>query len=188
MDVTNAIRTLRSVRQYRDEPIDDAVITRILEAGRWSGSAKNTQPWRYLLVKERATLAELASCGSYASHLRDAACAIVVVSPARARAAFDAGRTIQNMLLAAWDAGVGSCIVSLPREDAVKRLLGIPDEYQIQQAIALGYPMPGVVPMVEGKPLDQVLASLGRKPLSELVYAESWGQTLPPAGTQDRTS
>jgi nitroreductase len=92
------------------------------------------------------------------------------------------------MLLAAWDAGVGSCIVSLPRQDAVRRLLGMPDDYEIQQAIALGYPMPGVVPMVEGKPLDQVLASLGRKPLSELVYAESWGQTLPRDGAQDGTN
>jgi nitroreductase len=185
MDVMTAIRTLRSVRQYRDEPVEDAILTRILEAGRWAGSAKNTQPWQYLLVKDRATLTQLATCGSYASHLRDAACAIIVVTPVAARAAFDSGRTIQNMLLAAWAEGVGSCIVSLPREADVKQILGIPESYTVQQAIALGYPLPGAVPMVEGKPLEEVLASLGRKPLQDLVHHESWGRTEAAPGDRD---
>ncbi|MBI5878302.1 MAG: nitroreductase family protein [Chloroflexi bacterium] len=175
MDTYTAIKTLRSVRQYRDAPVDDAVITRIIDAGRWAGSGKNTQPWRYILIKRRDTLAELSTYGSYASHLRDAVFAIVVVTPLAARAEFDAGRTIQNMLLAAWADGVGSCIVSLTQEAAVKRRLGIPDHYKVQQAIAFGYPAHDVAPTVEGKPLKDVLASLGRKPISELVHEETWG-------------
>jgi nitroreductase len=175
MDIHTAIKTLRSVRQYRDAPVDDAIITRIIDAGRWAGSAKNTQAWRYILVKRRDTLAKLTAHGSYASHLRDAAFAIIVVTPSAARAEFDAGRTIQNMLLAAWADGVGSCVVSLPQEAAVKHLLGIPDHYNVQQAIAFGYPERGVVPTVEGKLLKDVLASLGRKPISELVHQETWG-------------
>lgn len=56
MDAYTAITTLRAIRQYRDAQVDDAIITRILEAGRWAGSAKNTQPWHYILVTRRDTL------------------------------------------------------------------------------------------------------------------------------------
>jgi nitroreductase len=179
VDIMTAILTIRSVRQYRDEPIDGSILARIVEAGRWSGSAKNTQPWQYILVQHRETLVSLSTCGSYASHLRDAACALVVVTPAAARAEFDAGRTIQNMLLAAWADGVGSCVVSLPQEARVRELLGIPDDYKVQQSIALGYPLDGVTPMVEGRPLKDVLASLGRKPVEALLHRERWGGQAP---------
>ena len=54
-------------------------MTRILEAGRWAGSAKNTQPWRFIVVRNRETLNRLSGCGNYASHLREAPLAIVVV-------------------------------------------------------------------------------------------------------------
>lgn len=176
MDMYSAIKTLRSVRQYRDASVDDAIISRILDAGRWAGSAKNTQPWRYILIKRRDTLAKLAAFGRYASHLCGAAFAIVVVTPPATRAEFDAGRTIQNMLLAAWADGVGSCVVSLQQELEVKQLLGIPDRYKVQQAIAFGYPEPGAVPTIEGRPLKDVLASMGRKPIGELVHEERWDE------------
>lgn len=174
MDINTAIKTLRSVRQYRDAPVDDAVIGQIIEAGRWAGSAKNTQPWRYIIIKRRDTLAKLAAYGTYASHLRDAAFGIVVVTSSGTRADFDAGRTIQNMLLAAWADGVGSCVVSLSQEAAVKQVLSIPDHYKVQQAIAFGFPEQGVVPSIEGQPLKDVLAQLGREPISELVHQETW--------------
>ncbi|MCX6046605.1 MAG: nitroreductase family protein [Chloroflexi bacterium] len=185
MDIYAALKTVRSVRQYRDEPVDDAIINRIIEAGRWAGSAKNTQPWQYILVKRRETLAQLSTYGGYASHLRNAAFAILVITEEAARAEFDAGRTIQNMLLAAWADGVGSCVVSLGQDSGVKPLLGIPDQYKVQQAVAFGYPAPNVVPTVEGKPLKEVLAALGRKPLNELLHTETWqGRAPGPAGEQ----
>jgi nitroreductase len=179
MDILAAIKTLRSVRQYRDEPIPQAVIERIVEAGRWAGSAKNTQPWQFVIVRRRELLAQLATCGAYASHLREAACAIVVVTPTASHAAFDAGRAIQNMLLAAWADGVGSCVVTLSQQEAARRILAIPADQTVQQAVALGYPQPGVPPMVEGRPLRDVLASLGRRPIGELVSYETWGQRKP---------
>jgi nitroreductase len=110
MDAYTAITTLRAIRQYRDAPVDEAITTRILEAGRWASSAKNTQPRRFILVTRRDTLDHLAMCGRYASHLREAPFAIVVVTERAARAKFDAGRAIQNMMLAAWAEGVGSCL------------------------------------------------------------------------------
>jgi nitroreductase len=175
MDVFQAIKTLRAVRQYTDQPVGEETLTCILEAGRWAGSAKNTQPWRFIVVRNGETLNRLAGCGSYASHLREAPLAIVVVSEPSSRGDFDSGRAIQNMMLAAWGDGVGSCIASMHREADAKRVLGIPDGFKLQQVVAFGYPRPGVVPTIEGKPLAAVLASTGRKPLADLVFQEKWG-------------
>ncbi len=175
MDVFQAIRTLRAVRQYSDQPVGEETLTRILEAGRWAGSAKNTQPWRFVVVRNRETLNRLAGCGYFASHLREAPLAIVVVSEPSVRGDFDSGRAIENMMLAAWGDGVGSCIASMHREADAKRALRIPDEFKLQQVVAFGYPLPGVAPTIEGKPLATVLASTGRKPLAELVFQEKWG-------------
>ncbi len=174
MDVFHAIKTLRAIRQYTEQPVGDETVTRMLEAGRWAGSAKNTQPWRFIVVRNRETLDRLADCGGYASHLREAPLAIVVVSEPTSRGDFDSGRAIENMMLAAWGDGVGSCIASMHREADAKRVLCIPDAFKLQQVVAFGYPRPGVVPTIGGKPLTAVLASTGRKPLADLVFQEQW--------------
>lgn len=175
MDVYRAITSLRAVRQYSNLPIAEEIVTRILEAGRWAGSAKNTQPWRFIVVRNRDTLNRLAACGNYATHLREAPLAIIVVCEPSTRGDFDSGRAIENMMLAAWGEGVGSCIASMHREADAKRIVGIPDTHKLQQVVAFGYPLPGVAPTIGGKPLGSVLASTGRKPLAELVFQEKWG-------------
>lgn len=173
MNVSEAIKTMRAVRQYTEQNVPDQVVTTILRAGQWAGSAKNVQPWKFIVVRNRDTLQRLARCGSYASHLKEAPCAIVVVTEAASRADFDSGRAIQNMMLAAWGEGVGSCIASMHREADAKDVLGIPDHLKLSQVIAFGYPRPNVVPTIEGKPLKDVLASTGRKPLKDIVYKET---------------
>ena len=174
MDAYRAIKTMRAVRQYTDQSVGEEIIARILEAGRWAGSSKNTQPWQFIVVQNRETLNRLAECGRFSSHLRDAAFAIVIVTEPTPRADFDSGRAIQNMMLAAWGDGVGSCIASMHREAEAKKILGIPENLKLQQAIAFGYPRPNVTPTIEGKPLPDVLAAMGRKSLDEIVHRERW--------------
>ncbi len=175
MEVYRAIRTLRAVRQYTDQPLDEDIITRILEAGRWAGSAKNVQPWHLILIKNRETLKRLAACGDYAGHLPGAAIAIAVVGAPTLVLGFDSGRAIQNMMLAAWGDGVGSCIASMHRQADAKKVLEIPEALNLVQVVAFGYPQPDVEPMIEGRPLRAVLATTGRKPLSEIVSVDKWG-------------
>ncbi len=172
MEVYAAIKTIRAVRQFEQKEVSGEIKKRILEAGRWAGSSKNTQPWHFIVLSKRETLNRLAECGYYASHLREAAFAITVVSEPRSD--FDCGRAIQNMMLAAWGHGVGSCIASMHRETGAKRVLGIPGNLKLQQVISFGYPSLGVTPTIEGKPLRDVLPSLGRKPLSQLVHHDKW--------------
>ena len=168
------MRTMRAVRRFADPPVSEEALRRILEAGRWAGSAKNRQPWHFIVVRDRARLDRLAACGQYASHLRGAAVAVVIVTGSGRWDSLDAGRCGQNMMLAAWGEGIGSCIASLHDEAKARAALGVPDGMMVQMAISFGYPAPGPDDKIEGLPKAQVLASLGRKPLSELVHHEHW--------------
>ncbi len=173
MDAYETILSLRAVRHFTDEPLPENVIQRILQAARWTGSAKNTQPWQFIVVRDRQMLQDLSKCGAYASHIAGAAMAVVVVTPP-GYAAFDAGRVTQNMMLAAWTDGVGSCIASLSDEARVRSLLNVPAALQPYTAISFGYPQPDAPKAIEGLPRKEVLASIGRRPPSELIHWEKW--------------
>ena len=166
MDTFEAIRTVRAVREYEDRAIPEEVKLRILKAARWTGSSKNFQPWSFIVVQDRAKLNWLAHSGDYAEHLRHAALAIVIVTERGIRAgAFDSGRCAQNIMVAAWNEGVGSCIASMHRQREAELALELPPEYEVQTVIALGYPAPGPArsPRKEG-----------RKPMEELLHWDRW--------------
>jgi nitroreductase len=174
MDTFRCVKTMRAVRQFTDTPIPDDVLQRILEAGRWSGSAKNTQPWNIVVVRDQRTLERLAECGQFAGHLRGAVLGVaIVVEPTATRGEFDAGRMAQNMELAAWADGVGSCIAAMYEEDKAKSILGVPVEMTLRYVISFGYPAEAA-PQIEGKPLRSALPTVGRKKLDEIVHWEKW--------------
>ncbi len=169
MDAYQAITSLRSVRQFDlSRPIEEAVLHRILQAGRMSGSSKDSQPWWFIVITERDTLLALSKTGDYAQHLIGASTAIAIVfDPQFYRGEFDSGRAAQNMMLAAWNDGIGSCIASMHREGDAKAVLGVPEHLRLQHIISFGYPLPG----------DQSIPSVGkrpRKPLAEIVLRERW--------------
>ena len=172
MDPYETILSLRAVRHFTDQPVPDEVLERILTAARWTGSAKNTQPWQFVVARSRQTLQELAAFGPYAGHMQGAAVGIVLAMPPGT--SFDAGRVTQNMMLAAWTVGVGSCIAYFREEDKVRALLGIPDTFQVNTAISFGYPLPNAPHTIDGQPIASVLARVGRLPLEDLVHWEKW--------------
>jgi len=174
MTLFESIRGMRAVRRFADRPIPEGALQRILEAGRWAGSAKNRQPWHFILVRDRPMLDRLAGCGQYASHLRGAAMAVVIVTGTGRWDDLDAGRCGQNMMLAAWAEGIGSCIASLHEEDKARKVLGVPSGMRVQMAISFGYKAAEPDTTIEGLPKARVLASLGRKPLGELLHREKW--------------
>ena len=182
MDTWDVIRTKRAIRDYDSRPIPDEVLQRILNAGRLSGSARNAQPWRFIVVRDAARRHQLSRCGRFARHLAHAPCVVVVCTAAQHRrwAAFDAGRAVQNMVLAAWDQGVGSCVTALHDEKSAREVLKIPESFDIQVAVAFGYPSPAGEGPFHRFIREKVLRITGRRPLSELVYYETWGQTNAP--------
>jgi nitroreductase len=168
MEVSAAIRTLLAVRSYQDKPVPDAVVRRILEAGRMSGSASNRQPWQFIVVQDRDTLRKLAQLAGTGPYIAQAPLAIVVAIDNSIRfAVSDASRAIQCMFLAAWGEGVGSNWVGFGGMEGVKDLLGIPEAVDVLAVLPFGYPV----------------AALGRgrkrrKPLAEIAHRERYGRAF----------
>ncbi|MGH2627134.1 MAG: nitroreductase family protein [Anaerolineales bacterium] len=177
MDVVDAIRTKRAVREYSAEPLPDDVVLQVLNAGRRAQSSKNTQPWTFVVVRDRARLADLARLGTYAGHLAGAAMAVVLVSPdpaPRPTILFDLGQAAAYMQLAAWELGVGSCLASVYEPDKAAELLGLPPDRQARLALSFG--RPADPSLLHGAPRRG-----GRRPLAETVHWERWGSAQAPA-------
>ena len=175
MRESELIKSLRSVRLFSPRQIPDDVLLDVLDAGRWTGSAKNSQPWDLIVVKNRENLAALARCGRYAGHLAGATLAIALVMGGDDVATLlDEGRLMQNLMVAAWAHGVGSCIASIYPADNQQRareLLGIPADRHLLTMLSIGYPAgPEALRLPANAPIPR-----GRRPLEEVVSWERFG-------------
>lgn len=167
MDVETAIRTTRSIRRFTDEPVADDDLVAILDAGRRAPSSMNGQPWRFVVVRDRATLEALAACGRYAGHLAGAATGIALVGT-QPDADMDLGQALAYLQLAARARGYGSCIASMWEPDRAKAILGIPPEMTFHTALSIGR-----LALEELTPRPSRPG--GRLPLEEVVRWERWG-------------
>jgi nitroreductase len=164
----DAIRTIRAVREFGDRPVPDDIIRQIVNAGRRSQSSKNTQPWQFVVVRDRETLARLAECGTYAKHLAGCAFAVALISPGEA--SFDLGQATAYMQLAAWELGVGSCIASMHEPEKAKAVLSVPSDQHFHTALSFGYP---------AREQPATLKRGGRLPFDQVVRWEKWGADDP---------
>ena len=159
-----AIVDKRDQRAFLPRPIPEDALRRILQAGRMTGSSKNSEPNRFVVVRDRARLAAIGALGAHARWLARAAAVIAFVQTQRHE--YDAGRCAQNMMIAAWGDGIASCPAHLP-EAQVARLLGIPNDVHVNRVIGFGY----VDPARAQAPKS---VARQRKPLEELVHRERW--------------
>jgi nitroreductase len=157
MDAFLAIASRREVRDYADTPIPDEVVHRILDAGRLSGSSQNTQKWEFVVLGDKQAVSEFV----YApANVLGAQLAVAIAGDA---AGFDVGRAAQNMMLAAWNAGVGSVPNGIKDRDAAERLVGAP----VSIVLTFGYP---AKPRdVESRSADEWSERAKRKPFDEVV-------------------
>jgi nitroreductase len=171
--VWDAIRTRRAVRRFADRPLEAADLDRILHAGRRSGSSKNLQRWAFIVCRDREHLRELSAVGPWAAHLAGAAVGIALVTPDPAAAdaplsvMFDLGQAAQNMMLAAWELGIGSVPATVYDQDLARRLLGHPDDQHVEYLLSFGYP-------ADPTDLTRPPKPGGRAPLAALVHEERW--------------
>jgi nitroreductase len=142
----------------------------ILNAGRRAQSSKNTQPWQFIAVRERATLQALSRLGTYAGHLAGAALGVAILTPdpaERFSIMFDAGQSAAYMQLLAWELGIGSCLATIYEPEQARELLGFPADLHLRIAISFGYPQEGgkfELPPMKG----------GRRGLADVVHWERW--------------
>jgi nitroreductase len=108
MDAYQAIVSKRDTREFRDEPVSDDDLHKVLQAGRMAGSAKNQQLNRLIVVTDAGDRAELARCGKFADWVERVPVMIVLVIPKEGGKLFDVGRMAQNMLVTAHSLGLAS--------------------------------------------------------------------------------
>jgi nitroreductase len=164
MDTYRAIVDKRDQRRFLDRPIPEDSLQRILQAGRMTGSSKNAEPNRFVVARDRERVKALAGLSPFGRWLGRAAAVVVIAQTQEHQ--FDAGRCAQNMMLAAWREGIGSCPAHLP-EAGVAALLGIPGDLVVNRVIGFGY----VDPARAAAPAS---VARRRKPLTELVHWETW--------------
>ena len=164
METYEAVITKRDTRRFLPDPVDDADLRRVLQAGRMAGSAKNEQVNRLLVVTDEDDRTALAECGRFARWLPHAPVVIVFVVPAEGARPFDYGRMAQNMMVTANSLGLGSCPMTFHDEECARKVLGIPDDLTAPMGVAVGHPG-GTDPSRKSSP---------RVPLDELVRWGRW--------------
>jgi nitroreductase len=177
MNVSEAIQTKRAVREFQDIPLSQDDVEAILNAGRRAQSSKNTQPWRFIAVQDKALLRALSQTGEYAGHLAGAALGVALLHPdpgEKFQIMFDIGQAASYMQLAAWERGIGSCLASIYQPEQARQILGFPPDLHLRIAISFGYP------------LDQTAITRpprqgGRRDLDDIVHYDTWGGAAPGA-------
>ena len=174
MDVFDAIQKRKSVRSYEDKPVSKKTLVKILEAARVAPSAKNVQPWHFIVITDKRKREEL-SKGIFAKWLHNAPAVIAACGDTKASPkwyAVDTALALENMILAATGEGLGTCCVGSFDEGDVKKLLGIPESLRVVALLAVGYAS-------EKKSVTSKLFSFvkrKRKTLEEIVSLEAYGE------------
>ncbi len=174
MNTWDAVRTKRAVREFSDRPIAPEDLERIVRAGTRAHSSKNQQRWAFVVIEDRATLAALSTAGPFAGHVAGAAVAIALVTPdpmgpgKPLSVVWDVGGAAAQMMLVAWELGIGSCPATVYEQALVRERLGLPDGMWCEYILSFGYPKDPARLTAPNRPG-------GRKPLDEVVYRERGG-------------
>lgn len=158
--LVDVILSRRSVRRYQKKEIPRDAMDKILEAGRQAPSAMNRQPWHFIVVTSNESKKEL-SKWLFTKHIKDSPVTIVGCAKTgfldRKWSIIGTSIALQNMVIAAWALGIGSCWIGGFKEDKVKQLLKIPDKWKIVALVTLGYP--DKIPHVKRKkPIEKVVS------------------------------
>ncbi len=174
MTVAEAIRNRRSIRSYRDEPVEEEKLLAVLEAGRLAPSANNKQEWRFVVVRDAGLRQQLVVAANGQRFVGEAPVVIACCAETDRRTMrcgqlaypIDVAIAIDHMTLAAHELGLGTCWVGSFSADQVRDVLGIPDEIEVVQLLTLGYAS------ATGNPR-------GRLELDEIVRFETWEGNRP---------
>lgn len=142
-DILEIIKSRRSIRNYKKEKIKDEDILKILEAGRWAPSASNNQPWRFIVVKNQELIKKIGDACKILtinSFVENSPLIVIIYSEKKHRwVDLDCGMCAQNMMLEAHSLGIGSCFIGAYRENKIKKIVNLPDEFNVIGLITFGY-------------------------------------------------
>ena len=169
MDVIEAIKSRRSVREFTDEVVNDKALEEIMDAGRWAPSGLNNQAWRFIVVRDASTKEKLSELTHYGSIIKNAPVLIAVFLERNemydhTKDVQSIGACIQNMLLAIHSMGLGAVWLGeiLRKKENVNSVLDAPDPLELMAVVALGHP-------VRKERVSE------RKELRSLIFRERFG-------------
>jgi len=145
-DILNLIKTRRSIRKYKSQDVPKDSLNKILEAARWSPSAVNKQPWRFIVVRDKEIKKKIGDCAKFYflinQHVSEAPVIIVVCAKDKTYkwAPLDCAMASQNIMLEAHSLGLASCFIGAFDEQKIKEILDLPDKMKIIALITVGYP------------------------------------------------
>lgn len=152
MSLYDLIISRRSIRQFQRKPVSQDILRDIVNAARLAPSAANRQPLEFIVVDEESKRMEIFPCLKWAGYItpegnpkpgqEPQAYVVVLVNTHIRNKGFqwDAGAAIENMILTAWEKGVGSCWIISVDKDRVKSAMNVPPDYEVDSVIAFGYP------------------------------------------------
>ncbi len=173
MNVWDAVRTKRAVREFLARPIEAEALERIVRAGSRAHSSKNQQRWAFIVIEDRVRLQALSSVGPHAGHIAGAAAAVALVTPdplgpgQPLSVIWDVGGAAAQMMLVAWEMGIGSCPATVYEHALARRLLAYPDQMACEYILSFGYPADPARLTAPNRPG-------GRRALEEIVHREHW--------------
>ena len=173
-DIVRPLRRTRQVREFTAEPLDEATLDALADVARWTGSSTNTQPWRFIVITEPATLRALHDAGLPQTRgLETAVAAIAIVLPAdpdrAVHDAYDDGRVAERILVAArmLDVGAGISWIRGDVRRAASTILGLPADRMVRTIVQLGHP-------TAAARLPKSPPGAARLPRDEVVFRERW--------------
>jgi nitroreductase len=171
METWDAIRARRNVRSFSDEAVEPAQLDQILESARRTPSARNWQPWDFVVVTDREQLARLSKVWVGAGHIAGSAATIALIAPTQEGAReqellqYDLGQATMSIAIAAADLGIGSGHSAVQDQKLARELLGFPEDHFCAYLVALGHPA--------DRPLAP-LRRINRRPFEEVVHRGTW--------------
>jgi nitroreductase len=167
MDTLLAIASRRDERRTLPEPLPPELTRRVLDAGRLSGSSRNSQPWAFVVPTSRTRIEELARTVSVPENILGAGLVVAVLVRGKGPVLFDAGRAAQSMLLAAWAEGLASCPNGIKEVDLARAVLeATEDEVPV---IVLSFGVPERPRDAELHTVEEWSERANRKPIAEVV-------------------
>ncbi|MCX6089493.1 MAG: nitroreductase family protein [Candidatus Atribacteria bacterium] len=165
MDIFDILKTRRSVRRFKADPVPREMIEEIIDCARLAPSAVNIQPWEFIVVTEPERKKAVADLTDHGKFIKEAPVLIAVFCRKSKYFLEDGSAATENILLAAWAIGLGSCWVAgdkKPYVDLVRDTLSVPVDYTLVSLIPLGYPV------------EQPSTPIGKRALPELIHWEQF--------------
>jgi nitroreductase len=178
MEFMDVVASRKSVRDYLDKEVEEEKLLKIMEAARLSPSWANKQCCKYIIVKDKAKIQELAS-NFINGWLKQAPVIAVACADPKGSGSHngmdyylvDVGISMQQLILAATDFGLGTCWIGGFDEAKVKKILEVPENIKVVALTPIGYPADAGL---RSKFTKLVIGTDKRKPLEEMVHREKW--------------